>query len=92
MTMLDHTVRLLPLGDAALTVELGDAIDPAVNARVIALAERIRGQSWNGVLDVVPTYRSLTIHVDPRRLDLPALMERLRLLPALRRPSRRPEK
>lgn len=82
MTMLDHTVRLLPLGDAALTVELGDAIDPAVNARVIALAERIRGQSWNGVLDVVPTYRSLTIHVDPRRLDLPALMERLRLLPA----------
>jgi KipI family sensor histidine kinase inhibitor len=81
MTTLVHTVRLLPLGDAALSIELGEAIDPAVNARVIALAERIRGQSWNGVLDVVPPYRSLTIHVDPRRLDLPALMDRLRLLP-----------
>ena len=29
--------RLLPLGDAAWTVEFGAAIDPALHARVLAL-------------------------------------------------------
>jgi hypothetical protein len=37
--------RLLPLGDAALTVEFGDEIDPALNARVIAFAETLRAQT-----------------------------------------------
>ena len=69
--------RLLPLGDAALTVEFGCEIDPAVNQRVIACSELVRAQRWTGVLDVVPTYRSVTIHVDPSRLDLSALSDRL---------------
>jgi inhibitor of KinA len=69
--------RLLPLGDAALTVEFGDEIDPAMNARVIAFAETLRAQTWTGVVDVVPTYRSVTIHVDPLRLDVMTLWDRL---------------
>ena len=73
--------RLLPLGDAALTVEFGDEIDPAVNARVIAFAETLRAQRWEGVLDVVPTYRSVTIHVDPLSLGLNTLTDRLREIP-----------
>lgn len=71
----------LPLGDAALTVEFGNDIDPALNARVVALADTVRAQTWEGVLDVVPTYRSVTIHVDPLRLDVNTLMDRLRQLP-----------
>lgn len=71
-------LRLLPLGDAALTVEFGHAIDPTLNARVMAFADYVRDQAWPGVLDVVPTYRSLTIHVDPLRLALTVLMDRLR--------------
>ncbi len=82
MASLDHTVRLLPLGDAALTVEMGDAIDPILNARVIAFADLIQRQCWDGVLDIVPTYRSLTIHIDPRRLDLATLMDRVSRLSA----------
>ena len=73
--------RLLPLGDAALTVEFGQAIDPAVNERVITFAETVRAQSWEGLLDVVPTYRSVTIHVDPLCLDLDTLTERLLRFP-----------
>lgn len=69
--------RLLPLGDAALTVELGNKIDPVLNCRVIALADRIRDEGWEGVTDVVPTYRSVTIHVDPRYLKVTVLMERI---------------
>jgi inhibitor of KinA len=69
--------RLLPLGDAALTVEFGNEIDPALNARVIAFAETLRAQTWTGVVDVVPTYRSVTIHVDPLHLDVMTLSDRL---------------
>ena len=69
--------RLLPFGDAALTVEFGNDIEPAVNAQVIAFAETVRAQMWEGVLDVVPTYRSITIHVDPLCLDISTLSDRL---------------
>jgi KipI family sensor histidine kinase inhibitor len=72
---------LLPLGDAALTVEFGHEIDPSLNARVIAFAETLRAETWEGVLDIVPTYRSVTIHVDPLRLDVTALSDRLLQLP-----------
>ena len=74
--------RLLPLGDAALTVELGNEINPTLNARVISFAETVRAQTWEGVLDVVPTYCSVTIHVDPHCLDLNTLTDRLLNLPS----------
>ena len=73
--------RFLPLGDAALMVEFGNAIDPGLNARVITFAETVAAQRWDGVLDVVPTYCSVTIHVDPLCLDVDTLMEQLQHLP-----------
>lgn len=79
-TSMDATLRFLALGDAALTVEFGRHIHPAVNARVIAFADIIRAQRWDDVLDVVPTYRSLTVHVDPRRVELDTVIARLRRL------------
>jgi len=69
--------RLLPLGDAAITVEFGTDIDPALNARVIAFAETLHAEMWEGVVDIVPTYRSVTIHVDPLRMDVTTLSDRL---------------
>ena len=73
--------RILPLGDAALTIEFGEEIDPALNERVIAFAETVRAQTWEGVLDVVPTHRSVTIHVDPLWVDLDTLTNWLLQLP-----------
>jgi inhibitor of KinA len=73
--------RILHLGDAALTVEFGHEIDPTLNARVISFAQTVRAQTWEGVLDVVPTYCSVTIHVDPLCLDLNTLTDRLLNLP-----------
>ncbi len=67
-------VRLLPLGDTAWTLEFGDTIDPAVHARVLGLtgalaeARRASGASeFAAIVDVVPAFRSLTVHYDPRR-------------------------
>jgi KipI family sensor histidine kinase inhibitor len=60
-----------------LTLELGDRIDPAVNARVMAARDALADTSLPGITDLVPTYRSLTVHFDPRVADRDALIERL---------------
>jgi inhibitor of KinA len=49
--------RFLDAGEAALVVEFGDHIDPALNDRV--------RQPVAGILECVPTFRSLMIHYDP---------------------------
>lgn len=57
--------RVLPCGDAAITVEFGDVIDEAINARVLALDAALAQADIIGVLEQVPTYRSLLVHYDP---------------------------
>ena len=61
--------RLLPVGDAAWTVQFGEIIDPALHARVLGLAgalEQARAAGeFSAVVDVVPTFRSLTVYFDP---------------------------
>ena len=74
--------RLLALGDSAWTVEFGTTIDAALNARVMALADRVehlRGMDpdFATVTDVVPTFRSLTLHFDPLNTATEALGQRL---------------
>ncbi|MGH8819735.1 MAG: carboxyltransferase domain-containing protein, partial [Rhodoferax sp.] len=59
-------VRLLPLGDAALTVEFGSEIEPQSHARVLGISrsrEEISA-SWRiaGVFEWVPTDRSVTVY------------------------------
>jgi KipI family sensor histidine kinase inhibitor len=73
-------MKILPLGDAALTIEWGEAIDPAIHARVLAAYEALRDAPPAGVIDLVPTYRSLTVHFDPLTTDRAALFERLQAL------------
>lgn len=65
--------RLLDCGDRALTVELGRAVDPAVNARVVALDRQLCAARRPGLLETVPTYRSLLVLYDPDRLPRPEL-------------------
>ncbi|MDH5640767.1 MAG: 5-oxoprolinase subunit PxpB [Nitrospira sp.] len=74
----DDTVRFVPLGDSAITVEFGCTIDPWINGRVVAFADAVVAQDWPGILDVVPTFRSATVHFDPLRWDSAEMIARLR--------------
>jgi len=72
---------LLPLGDAAWTIEFGATIDPGLHARVLGLVaalEKARVAAGEGaaddegfaaIVDVVPTFRSLTVHYKPLSCD-----------------------
>jgi inhibitor of KinA len=70
--------RIVELGDAALTLEFGDRIDPALHAQVMAARNTL--PDLPGITDVVPTYRSLTVHFDPLRLPHDELIASLKKL------------
>ena len=61
--------RILDAGDTALTIELGDRLDrrllAAVTAVDEALARAIAGGDLPGIVETVPTFRSLTVIYDP---------------------------
>jgi KipI family sensor histidine kinase inhibitor len=59
------SVRFLPCGDTAIAVEFGDRIDRTLSNRVLALRSRMGSADIRGVVETVPTYRSLLIHYDP---------------------------
>ena len=69
--------RLLPCGDTAVAVEFGDSIAAGINARVIALDRAVRGANLPGVVECVPTYRSLLVHLDPLTADHAELFKTL---------------
>lgn len=69
--------RYLAAGESALVVEFGDTVDPTIHDRVLALDAAVNIAKWEGVRETVPTYRSLTIHFDPRRLTTEALADAL---------------
>lgn len=56
---------ILPAGDAALLVTLGERIDPVVNRRVHRLAAAIAAGRKPGVGATVPGYVALLVHYDP---------------------------
>ena len=58
-------VRFLSAGDRALVVEFGDRIDRALSNDVLRLNARVRSEALDGIVETVPTFRSLMIHFDP---------------------------
>jgi inhibitor of KinA len=57
--------KIVPLGDSALLVQLGDEIDIQINQRVHALAALIDHFPIEGIIESVPAYGTLLVHYDP---------------------------
>jgi KipI family sensor histidine kinase inhibitor len=66
--------RFLDAGEAALVVEFGETVDPAINDRVLAIDAVLRANPPAGTREFVPTYRSLMIHYDPLQIDRDTLV------------------
>ncbi len=69
--------RFLPAGDAAIVVELGDAISPAINRRVRSLSLALENGSVPGVFDFLPTYRSVLVYYDPLSVSPDAVQSQI---------------
>lgn len=65
MSEADLKPRFLDAGECALVVEFGSTIEPRLNEAVLALDAALAGERLAGIVECVPTYRSLMIHYDP---------------------------
>lgn len=57
--------QIRAFGDTAFSVEFGDGIDRAVNARVMALHAALRAARPPGLVESVPSFRALLVQYDP---------------------------
>jgi len=58
-------MQIMPLGDSALLVQLGERIDEPTHARVQAAAQAIESGQLPAVTEVVPAYTTLTVFYNP---------------------------
>jgi len=65
------------VGDRGVLVEYGDAISPEINRKVRAMTLALEQQKPAGVVEVIPTYRSMLVIYDPAVLKLRELNEAL---------------
>ncbi|WP_296573435.1 5-oxoprolinase subunit PxpB [Phreatobacter sp.] len=82
--------RFLPCGDTAVTVEFGTEIDDGLNALCLAFDSALADAAIPGVIETLPTYRSVLVQVDPLVIDMPAFEARVHDLLASLQPSGAP--
>lgn len=70
----------LLMGDHGLLLEFGDEISAEVNEKVRKMALAIQAETLDGVIEVVPTYRSLLVLYNPLIIPLEDLKRRLKQL------------
>lgn len=75
-----ETSKIRVVGDRGLLVEYGDKIDPVVNKKVISIAIGLEHDAPAGVIEIIPSYRSLLIVYDPSVTTTSALQESLNSL------------
>jgi inhibitor of KinA len=65
-------VRLYPLGDAAVVLEFGQAIDLATHQLIQAFAQVLDRHPPPGLREYVPAFATLTVYYDPWALHQPS--------------------
>lgn len=57
--------ELYPLGDAAVVIRFGQQIASDVHARIRALATSLEASPFDGLIEYVPAYTTVTVYYDP---------------------------
>jgi len=69
--------NVLAAGDTALVVDFGNQVDLNVSAKVLALAGRLDALKVDGVIETVPTIRSLSIYYEPLTISATGLEQQV---------------
>ena len=67
-------------GDKALTMEFGNSISKEVNNKIRSITVAIETRNIKGIVELVPTYRSLMIHYNPLKISYDELINALKQL------------
>ena len=71
-------VRFLLTGDTSVTVEFGNEISTEINAKIRAFNIALQQSKIPGIVETVPTYRSLAVHYDPEVILYGTLVKKLK--------------
>ncbi|MDO7849383.1 5-oxoprolinase subunit PxpB [Hymenobacter sp. M29] len=66
---LPASVRLFPLGDAAVVLEFGTSISPKTHCAIQAVRGYLTQQPFAGLRELVPAFTTLTLYYDPWQLS-----------------------
>lgn len=80
MNEMMREIKLLAAGEQGLVVEFGSVISPEINTAVRQLSQRMADAKTEGIVEIVPTYRSVMVWFDPLQITRQAVAERVRLL------------
>ena len=72
-----EAMRILTVGDCAVSVEFGQEISLEINHKVMALKMVLEQKPIRGIVELIPTYCSLLIQYDPIELRYGQLREKL---------------
>jgi len=75
-----EAMRILTVGDCAVSVEFGQEISLEINHKVMALKMVLEREPIRGIVELIPTYCSLLIQYDPMELRYGQLRDRLEAL------------
>ena len=75
-----ENVRFLLTGDSALSVEFGNEISEAMSRNIRAYKTLLEKAGIPGIVETVPTYRSLMVYYDPLVIRYGPLREKLEQL------------
>lgn len=70
-------VKFLLTGDTSVSVEFGNAISTEINSKIRAFNIALEKSGIEGIIETVPTYRSLTVHYRPEVIRYGALVEKM---------------
>ncbi len=71
-------IRFFLMGDRGLLLEFGDEISQEINEKVRRVVLAIQSEAIPGILETVPTYRSLLVLYDPLILCITHLKKKLK--------------
>lgn len=73
-------MRILPAGDLSLVVEFGNEISTVCNDKVRQLNQNLKKNEIIGIVETVPTFRSLLVYYDPLKINYKKLCNYIQAL------------
>lgn len=80
-TMYEKTKYLIA-GDRALVIEFGDIIEEQTNSKIRSFTLAMEREGIEGIIEIIPTYRSLMVIYEPMTIGLDELINKMKAIEA----------
>ena len=71
-------VKYLTAGDSAIVMEFGNEVSKEINAKIRQVIKLVEEEKIDGIIELTPTYRSLTVKYDPIKISYKDLVNKLK--------------